>query len=147
MSFDSKVISPRNPFQVVKATPANPTGTTSLVGVHAGLAVLITPQRTGRILVIIQADGANNTAADGAAAQIRFGTGAAPANGAALTGTADGPLESMTSAAIGATEAIALVTELEGLIVGTQTWLDISEAAVTGGTASFTSIIVTVIEF
>jgi hypothetical protein len=133
--------------QVVTAAPANPAGTTSTVGVMAGLGVAFTPLSTGRVEVSIAGNAANSAAGDGAAFQIRYGTGAAPANGAALTGTAAGGLAQITSGAAGAVTSVSLYAIITGLTVGTAYYFDISEAAVTGGTASITALQVNIIEF
>ena len=75
-----------------QSTPADPTGTTDTTGKMMGLAGAITPTYTGRLLIIVSGNLTNTTAAagDGAKAQIRYGTGSAPSNGDALTGTAVG---------------------------------------------------------
>src|SRR5438309_1082651 len=73
---------------VASATPADPTGTTDTTGKMMGLAIAVTPLVTGRLKIFVSGSAANNTINDGAAVQIRYGTGTAPVNGAALTGTA-----------------------------------------------------------
>lgn len=123
------------------STPTDPTGTTSTTPVMMGLAKAITPNTSTRILVTISGQIANNTAADGATYQIRFGTGTAPINGAALTGTQIGANPTETGAAIGGTQTAFSITALAtGLTLGTAIWIDLAIAAVTGGTASVNSL-------
>ena len=71
-------------------SPSNPTGTTSLTGVMMGLAGAITPAVTGKLRFTITGSGNNSTAGDGWIVQLRYGTGAAPANGGALAGATCG---------------------------------------------------------
>jgi hypothetical protein len=128
------------------STPANPAGTSSTTGVMMGLAILYTPKSTGRVKVTLAGLLANNTAGDGATANLQYGTGAAPANGAAPAGTAAGNVVTETSPAAGQTNAVVLQAVISGLTVGTQYWLDVLLAAVTGGTASISNIAVTIEE-
>src|SRR5271157_655935 len=78
------------------STPLNPSGTTNTTGLMMGLNQTMTPVKSGNVLVTICGVVANSTTADGATVQIRAGTGAAPTNAAALTGTAYGSLQTMT---------------------------------------------------
>jgi hypothetical protein len=130
-----------------QSTPANPAGTTSTTLVMAGLAGSITPTSSGIIIIIINGDGFNTTAADGYEIQISYGTGTAPVNGAAVTGTQVGGLLVMTRAQAASVKipfsANAIVT---GLTVGTAYWIDLAFAAVTGGTGTLNDIGLSVIE-
>ncbi len=136
---------------VAQSTPSNPTGTTSVTGVMMGLAGAITPRVTGRVFIIISGYGANGTANDGFLAQIRYGTGTAPTNGAAATGTAVGNIVRMKGAAGGGGLTVtsfpytcnAIVT---GLTVGTAYWVDLQFGAITGGTASTSNISISMYE-
>jgi hypothetical protein len=136
---------PTNTFQ---STPENPTGTTSTAAfVMMGLAGSITPKSTGKILIIISGHGSNTVAADGVKMQIRFGTGAAPANGAASTGTAAGgaPIIGRAQAAT-VTVPFSCNGIASGLTIGTTYWVDLSIAAVTGGTGSVANLSISVEE-
>jgi hypothetical protein len=112
----------------------------------AGLAVTYTPSTTGRIIILVSLNMVNNTSGDGTQAQIRYGTGTAPANGAALTGTAVGSLLKSRASAASANTPATLVALVTGLAVGTQVWIDVSQAAITGGTASLTGIYILIME-
>ena len=133
-----------------QATPANPTGTTNTTGVMMGLAESITPVRSGKILITISGNMTNGTTTDGAQVQIRTGTGTAPANGAALTGTAQGGLVRMLnpSDTRGGTITVPFSTNaiVSGLVAGTAVWIDAALAAITGGTASIANVSVSVVE-
>lgn len=147
MSYDPLVLSPRTIVPALMSSPGNPAGTTSLVGVMAGLAIAYTPQRTGRIAIIATLNGANNTVADGALSAIRTGTGAAPANGVALTGTRQGSTHQNISPVAANIFPLANSAIVTGLAVGTAIWIDLEQAAITAGTATLTNINIIVIEF
>lgn len=139
----------------LNSTPANPTTTTSAVGVMMGLGgvATITPSITGQISIQIAGDIDNTTGGASVLAQIRFGTGAAPANGAALTGTVLGAQPVYTQS--NATGLLGLSftpgrgnfslsgITISGLTIGTTYWIDISLATAGGGTARIRNITIT----
>lgn len=122
-----------------QATPADPSGTTSTAGVMLGLAASITPAFSGRVMICINGNLTNSTAAagNGAKVQIRYGTGAAPANGAALTGTAAGSQQSsvLERATANDMQTFCVLCLVTGLSIGTPIWFDLSLTAVAAGTA------------
>ena len=133
-----------------QATPGNPTGTTNTSGLMAGLAGAITPAFSGRVMIIISGRITNSggTAGQGAAAAIRYGTGSAPANGAALTGTEIGNITAMLLERSTASDPFpftcsALVT---GLVLGTAYWIDLRQAASVGGTGVVSNISISAFE-
>lgn len=129
----------------VQAQPANPTGTTSTGGVMMGLAGAITPTLTGRVLIIISGNITNGTASDGGSVTIRYGTGTAPSNAAALTGTAVGTSPQAVAGTVIAPFSVqAIVTSLT---LSTAYWIDLSLAAVTGGTATIANVSISALEF
>lgn len=136
--------------QIYQATPAAPAGTANTTGLHMGLAGTLTPQVTGRVLVIVSGNMSNSTAAagNGAKAQIRYGTGAAPANAAALTGTAMGNIVSTILERATASDPLGftVIGVVSGLVLGTAYWLDLSLAAVVAGTAILTNLSIVAIE-
>ena len=169
MSFDSQVLSPRNPrspdglsllstnnqaqqstlnaIQVATAQPADPTGTTSTTGVMMGLSQVFTPTKTGRLKVTVQYIANQNTTADGTTAQIAQGTGTAPVNGAAATGTLKGQPSTMTFLTGVLAVPDVLVAIITGLTLNTAVWIDVNLKAVTGGTASITKVNVIIEEY
>jgi hypothetical protein len=129
---------------VLTGTPANPTGTTATgAAVMMGLAQLFTPGFSTRIKVEVSFMMANSTVNDGATAQLRFGTGSAPANGAALTGTAVGSGKSFSSLTAALKTCVTLTAIITGLTLAAQYWLDVSLIALIGGTATITDVTLT----
>jgi hypothetical protein len=133
---------------IQQSAPSNPAGTTSTAAqVMMGLAIAFTPSKSGKCLVMITLNGKNSVISDGWAASTWFGTGAAPINGAARTGTvieagqlindADSAAANRTPFTLG-----GIVT----LVAGTTYWIDIALQALTGGTASLTGISINIME-
>lgn len=130
-----------------QASPANPTGTADTGGKMMGLAGSITPVVTGRILITVCGTMFNPTAiADGAKVQLRTGTGSAPANGDALTGTTAGSLQQYVAATIAERAPFSLTALVSGLTLSVATWIDVSLAAITGGTATISDVSLTAVE-
>lgn len=131
---------------LTSVTPADPTGTVSAIGVMMGLAIAFTPTRTGRALVIVGSNLSNTNAGGETQTYLRFGTGTAPANGAALTGTIMGAVRAADAFGIGAVSPCSLNTILTGLALGVAIWIDVALVSVGGGTANFTSVAASVVE-
>lgn len=130
-----------------QASPANPTGTTDTTGVMMGLGGVITPTVTGRILVTVCGTIFNPTAiADGAKVQLRTGTGTAPANGDALAGTAAGGLQQYVAATVAEKAPFSVTAIVSGLTLNAARWIDVSLAAITGGTATITDLSLSAVE-
>lgn len=111
--------------------------TTSTTAVMAGLGFTFTPvKKSGIVKITLDAVVSNSTADDGAQVQIAYGTGSAPAQGAAATGTAVGIAAKFESAAAGAPGTVSTSAVVTGLTPGTTYWFDLQVAAITGGTAS-----------
>jgi hypothetical protein len=152
------------PATTEQASPTNPTGTNNSTGLMMGLAVAFTPVKTdAKFKVIVSGNCTNDdtttvASAVGGKMQIRYGTGAAPANAAALTGTAVGGLISCARMAITTTggevtgvttglHAFSLnaIVELSGAPVAQ--WVDISLAQIGGaGIASVSNLSVSIVE-
>jgi len=130
-----------------QATPADPTGTNNTTGLMMGLAGAITPVSSGRVCYSITGDVANNTTADGAKLGLYYGTGTAPANAAAITGTAIGAVPVYSAAANNQRVPFNITVIITGLTLGTAYWLDLMLGAVTGGTAVVKNLTVTAFEF
>lgn len=130
------------------SSPGNPSATSSATAVMMGLAGTFTPKATGNFLFITSFTAFNNTASDGCIFQLRFGTGAAPANAAAVTGTQSG--NTMTFVNNANTALIQSPSELigysTGLTIGTAAWYDIAVNTVTGGTCTITNVTLIAIE-
>lgn len=134
-------------INTAQSSPATTGTSTSTTFTMLGAAGSITPKATGVILIVINGDGRNATAADGYKVQISYGTGSAPTNGAALTGTQVGGAVTCSRAQAAAGQVPfstnAIVT---GLTVGTAYWIDLAFATVVGGTATIADISLSVIE-
>lgn len=128
----------------VNVQPSNPTTTTSTTGVMAGIGgtFKLTPLKSGLVVAMLTGDVYNAvaTAGRGATVTARFGTGTAPSNGAALTGTAfTTTISSTRDGTTGNTTPFALI----GIFTGTPAtayWIDLAQAAVTSGTAVITNL-------
>lgn len=130
-----------------QASPSNPTGTSDATGKMMGLAAAITPTCTGKVVFTVTGTILNATAiADGGKVQIRYGTGSAPANGDALTGTAVGSLSQYVAATTAEKAPFSLTARVTGLTLTTALWIDVGLAAITGGTAAITDVSVTAVE-
>jgi hypothetical protein len=118
-----------------QASPPDPNGTSSIVPVMMGLAGSITPTNSGTILLVISGYAINTKSADSCKLQIVTGTGAAPANGAALSGTSRGTQLIIQPSAN--TTPFSLNVVITGLTINTAYWIDVSLASSkANGTAS-----------
>jgi hypothetical protein len=101
-----------------------------------GTTVSVTPASTGRLLIIACAS--SNTSATGFSyTQIQYGTGGAPANGAAVTGTSAGPLIIFASNNAAQRNTACSTAVVTGLQIGTAYWIDLSLKV---GAATYTGI-------
>lgn len=136
------------PTAQLGATPANPTGTNNATGVMMGLALSFTPTASGKVNINVVFDCINATGPDGGKFDIRFGTGTAPINGAALTGTAIGSRPQFTEGDANGLLGVNYIeprfpfslTGAVSLVVGTTYWFDLSQAIVTGSTVTAENI-------
>ncbi len=131
--------------QISGGLTAAPGGITNTSGLMLGLsnitaACIITPQVTGRVMVWVNGVIAQSTSGDGAFWHIRWGTGTAPSNAGALTGTQIGGQQSFTALTGVLKVPFAIQAYLTGATLGTAVWLDLVLAAVTGGTATMTQV-------
>lgn len=134
------------------ATPADQTGnataTFKMNGLgSAGTPCVITPVITGRVLFMISGDIAQNTTADGVTFKIAYGTGAAPANAAAATGTVIGAVRTWTALTGMLQVPASIQATATGLTLATAVWYDLQIADVTGGTASIKNVTCTAREY
>lgn len=126
----------------LNAQPSNPTSTTSTTGVMAGVGgtCKITPLYSSRVFVAISMFGTNNTNGDGWEALIRYGTGTAPANGVAPTGTVLTGSYGAIGLAANINNSITINGIATGLIPGTAYWIDLVQSSVTGGTTQLANL-------
>lgn len=129
------------PLASYQATPADPASTSSTSAVMCGLAGSITPTRTGRVLVIMSGTAGNGAGgSDSASMQIRYGTGSAPTNGAAATGTAVGNKPTVQNSISGASIGWSAQAIINGLTVGTAYWLDLTQNSNIAGTTTVAQV-------
>lgn len=132
-----------NGATVLSTANTNPSGTTSTSGVMVGLGTIckITPVSSTRVYFQIQGTLNNSVAGDGAFANLRFGTGAAPANAASPTGTLISGNVGMTADSGASAQYPFTVNGIAtGLTPGTALWFDLDIFAFTGGTATAANI-------
>jgi hypothetical protein len=110
---------------VQSSTPSDPAAITSATAKMCGLAVAFTPKTT-RVRITI--DGAMSNGANNASSSVdlRTGTGTAPINNAAATGTVAGAAVTYSSAGISAPLPFSLSRIVTGLTIGTAIWVDLS---------------------
>lgn len=117
----------------VGVNPSNPNAATSATYVMAGLGVaganawVLTPNQTGRIFLM--ATGVELSGATGATCtlQVSQGTGSAPANGAAVTGTQMGGQIAWASLTGVLQVPFSLTWISTGNALGTALWFDIAQ--------------------
>ena len=118
-----------------------------------GLAASITPVASGRVLITISGTiiSSAGTINDGIIYQISHGTGSAPANAAALTGTQVGAQQQYTNPVAETAADIHVPFSIQcvvtGLSLNVAHWIDLAAKAITGSAAGFTALSVSVIEF
>ena len=141
------------PIIPTQETPTNPTGTVSTaayvmmgVGTLGGSSTLLgfvtSDNAQGDVVLSCNLDVANSGAGDGIKLKLAYGTGAAPANGAAATGTVIGPNPTYISTAAGQLEHTSFTQRIQvgSPTVMTAYWVDFQVEALTAGTASISNI-------
>ena len=117
---------------------ATPSGSNSASAVMMGAGVSnckLTPAYSTRVSIAFTISASNAGASIGGVYSLRFGTGAAPANGAAATGTiVSGPFT--YSEVGGNTNAIPLTAVITGLTPSTAYWFDFAQTS--NGAATIT---------
>ena len=113
-----------------------------------GSTIAVIPRKTGNFLINYSALIASSVTSDGYTAYCYYGTGTAPVNGAAVTGTRVGrtPLENDKVSGGGLAVSHGASGMMIGLTIGTQYWLDMSLLASTGGTATMYDVVITLLE-
>lgn len=114
----------------------NYSSTTSNTGVMMGTGFTFTPSGSG----VIDAKFIGNITNVAATLQMAYGTGTAPVNGAASTGTAIGSIQSFSAATGNSFHNWVLESLISGLTPGTAYWIDVIMAATSGGTLTPTSV-------
>lgn len=123
----------------------SPTGSSANPGVMMGISAPLTPRSTGKILVNISGFMSSN-GTGGVVAQIRYGTGTAPVNGAAAAGTAIGAQQQYNPSITNARVPFALTGIITGLTLATAIWVDTQVGNAGANTASITNVSVSLME-
>lgn len=123
------------------------TGTTSTTAKMMGLAGSITPNNAGTVLIIVSGTISNSKNANKSLVQLYTGTGTAPANGVAITGTARGTQQTSSIPAAAGEEPFCVTALVTGLTPGTAYWIDLAVASsATSGTASVSNVTISAME-
>jgi len=130
--------------QNLSASPA--ATTTATPGVMMAIGGAITPTKSGNVLINITGYWNNNTISDQCTLGIRTGTGTAPINGAAATGTARGSTQNIGQATAGFNYPFAVTSLVTGLTVGTAVWIDLAVFITTGGTCTLKNVTTVAVE-
>ena len=110
-----------------------------------GATCHLTPNYSSRVRVTVTGY-LSGTVSSGAQAKLLFGTGTAPANGAAATGTQIGQSTSFTSLS-GQTVPVTLTGIITGLTPGTAYWFDVALLQNASSTVTLNAPSVTIEEF
>lgn len=123
------------------ATSSAPTGTASTSQVMMGLAGAITPSNSGVVEFTISGQGQNSLGSSNqCTVQLKYGTGTAPSNGAAVSGTSGGNAVTLVSSNNGFSMAFSRTFIASSLTLSTAYWVDLALAAVAGGTCTITNL-------
>jgi hypothetical protein len=133
----------------LQASPTPPTGTTSTAPKMMGMGSTckLTPTYSGRIKVEFNGTMTNSGTGDQVTAAAFYGTGTAPTNGAAATGTSVGPNVNAYISLGTAQYPFSNGGIITGLTPGTAYWFDEQVAAVNAGTASLPAVSCNAVEF
>jgi hypothetical protein len=126
--------------------PSNPTGAASTTATMMGLGGSVMPNAGGNVLILITGDILNATIGDGVTIQISHGTGTAPTNAAALTGTQDGVAVNFIASTAAGKVPFCVMAYVTGLTVGVSYWIDLASAQLTGGAVTMQHINIVAIE-
>lgn len=146
----------------VQTTAAAPSGAANTTGLMAGLGIqtnpwALTPKVTGRVLIMISGSMGTAATAETCGVTLYYGTGTAPSNGAAITGTAIGTILTFVTLTNMLRSPFAAHAIIEGLAVpsinsvgattaATPVWFDVAQKA-SAGTVTLTLLNLTAIEF
>jgi hypothetical protein len=109
--------------------PSDPPSTTSATAVMAGFGATVayTPGSSGKVLVIVSGEGNTATASVVFNVGARYGTGTAPAQGVAVTGTRFGPgVDYQPRSGAASVQSEFSFNEVLSLTAGTAYWFDLS---------------------
>ena len=130
--------------------PSNPGGTTSatLVMMGTGSTCAYTPVGSGKLLINVTGSMQQATAVSNNNMGCRYGTGTAPVNGAAVTGTRFGAAgdPGFRPSGVGAGIGFAFTDIVTGLTPGTAYWFDVAVSSGNANSVTVTQISMTIME-
>jgi hypothetical protein len=94
---------------------------------------VFTPTQTGRVEISISASLLIPTNGSLGECTLAYGTGTAPSNGAAASGTLVGGIAQLTADAANSRAPFSVSAVLTGLVLNTQYWVDLQALNTTGG--------------
>jgi hypothetical protein len=109
-----------------------------------GTTNFITPQRSGKVFIMISGYFYNATNNQGGNARLSFGTGNAPSNGALATGSWEGGIISFNVG--GTTYFPFTLNAIVDMTVGTGYWIDIQGFSTSASTVTFSNVTITAYE-
>ncbi len=121
--------------QAPKVSVNAPTGNynfSSTTYTMVGTGVTLTPTNTGSVLIIVNGNCENSSGTSGVNYGLNYGTGTAPATGAAQTGTTK-VTGNTYGQNVGATCNLPMTFVLTGLVLNTAYWFDVEVAAGAAG--------------
>ena len=136
----------------LQASLGSPTGcstgcrTTTYVMMGLGGTATVTPVYSGRVLVQFFGNLTNNSGTGIANTEMLYGTGTAPSNGTAQTGTRVGPSVGNSTGTQGAVP-FSVGGIITGLSTGTAYWFDLALNANTAGTSTVGGVYASIMEF
>ncbi len=138
-------------YASLNSFPIDPTGTTNtgtfeMAGLaHAPNSSSITPGATGKVTVIVSGAWDNTVANAEIIFRLSYGSGAAPSNGDAATGTVISNVRTLKQVAAGR-NSFSIQGLADGLSLSTPYWIDLQYHAIVSGTVSFYDITITATE-
>lgn len=110
-------------------TPSNPNSTTSTTGVMMGLGstITFTPVFSGNIVILGVGDATVQTGSATVTITGKYGTGTAPVNGAAISGTTWGNQPQLIPSSANASLQVmwSILDKVTGLTLNTAYWIDV----------------------
>jgi hypothetical protein len=130
---------------ILASNPGDPTATSSTTEKMMGINKVVTPLYSTRLMVVITGVAANTTAAQGYSIKGRYGTGAAPANGASATGTQFGVTTIKDTVAAGVEYDFCIHCPIAALTPNTTYWFDLGLNARGSGAASVKRLSISIV--
>jgi hypothetical protein len=135
------------PPNVLFDNPSNPAGVTNATYLMAGLAEPFTPSKSGVIQITISGQmQVTGVTVNAGLCKIAYGTGAAPNNGDAATGTVIGTATRMGNTVANLITPFSITVTKSGLALATPIWIDLQQRADAGTTMLLYSLNVNVVE-